>query len=76
MQVYLPAVICNSRTLWPSEMNLKMILFLLNQYFLKMPKNLIIKGFFIEQRSREEFYLGVGHIAINVNLSVKGHTFI
>ena len=77
LQVFLPATICNTRTLWPSEMNLYNDTVSIESL---LPENATAsnskKGFLLSGDPREVFTLGAGHIAINVNLSGKGHIFI
>ena len=66
-----------SRTLWPGSMNLYNENISIDNF---IPSTATAsnskKGFLFTGDPREVFSLGLGHIAINVTLSGKGHTFI
>ena len=77
LQLFPRTNIFAARVLWPSEMNMQNDSINLDEI---LPKTATSsgskKGFLFTGDPKEIFILGAGHIAINVTLSGKGHTYL
>lgn len=76
LQVFTPATFA-SHIMWPSESNMYNDLANLDYVIAtSATASNSKKGFLLTGDAKEIFTLGAGHVAINVTLSGKGHTFI